>query len=117
MSADGPYFSDGHNTDAIILDNIIHNDDHQLHEIMKTKKSDKESSSYTIVVDQGCKTCVNHDNYDYILPHSVTKEEEQIKDDALKPKTKKVKKPLTPPEALHNLFALYLCTIKCVDVY
>ena len=103
ISADGPYFADGHNTDAIILDNILHDDDHQIHEIMKTRSDDNEKTTYTIMTDRGYKTCAKHDRYKIALPFSVTLEDEEIENEDCK-QTKKRRKPLTSNEALHSRF-------------
>ena len=74
-SADEPSLADGHNTDAIVLNDILPNVDHGMHGMIKTKSDYDKKSTHTIMTDKGHQTRAKHDKRKIALPFSVSLED------------------------------------------
>ena len=93
---DGPYYADGYNGDDKIWDSVMHNPDHQLHKIFSDDKVRH------VIADRGYRNCHETSNWKLLIPHGVSKEEQQYVDDDGNMKSRKRKVVLSEKQGAEN---------------
>ena len=84
LTVDGPYAADGLNNDAIIWDNCVNAECHELHDIFDTFA---EPNDWTVVADRGYKDCVTTTKrFELLIPGAIGSADKKIKKKQLETK-------------------------------
>ena len=109
LFVDGPFFADGHNSDQLIWDWIVHADDHDIHRILPHHDEHGQSVQYTVVADRGYTRCIDNETYKLLIPHGVQTEFVEEEDEKTgNTKKKKKREPLSVEEGNHSKFSFFV---------